>query len=146
MSRPKKSKKLKRLEDHYDHLIMEIPTEVYFNLIRKRIIEEDNRNEINIETGQVTLNPDVIINMEIGAVIGSLMVLVRKAAVAASADKLTLQEMKDRFLPLDPILGNLKEIDQAQNRHTNWTLIARELRKFGIIVEPKVKDRLVVGD
>lgn len=47
--------------------------------------------------------------MEIGAIIGTLMVLVRKSAVMAAAEKLTPEEMKDRFIPLDPNLGNLKE-------------------------------------
>ncbi len=119
---------------------MEIPSDVYFNLIKKRVIQESNENIVNIETGLVTLHPDLIISMEIGAIIGTLMVLVRKTAVMAAAEKLTTEEMKERFLPLDPNLGNLKEIDTAINRHYNWTLIARELRKFGIIVEPKVKD------
>jgi len=54
--------------------------------------------------------------------------------------------MKERFLPLDPNLGNLKETDTPVNRHYNWTLICRELRKFGIIVDPKNKDKLVIGD
>ncbi len=125
---------------------MEIPSDVYFNLIKKRVIQESNENIVNIETGLVTLHPDLIISMEIGAIIGTLMVLVRKTAVMAAAEKLTTEEMKERFIPLDPNLGNLKEIDTPINRHYNWTLIARELRKFGIIVEPKVKDKLVIGD
>ena len=84
--------------------------------------------------------------MEIGAIIGTLMVLVRKSAVMAASEKLTPEEMKDRFFPLDPNLGNLKEIDTATNRHYNWTLICRELRKFGIVVDPHTKDKLVVGN
>lgn len=32
------------------------------------------------------------------------------------------------------------------NRHHNWTMICRELRKFGIVVEPKIKDKLVIGN
>ena len=94
----------------------------------------------------MTLHPDLIIIMEIGAIIGRLMVLCRKSAVISASEKLTPDEMKERFLPLDPNLGNLKEIDTPINRHQNWTLICRELRKFGIVVEPKNKDKLVIGD
>ena len=142
----RKSKKKPKIKDHDDHLILEIPTGVYFNLIKKKVIQESAENIVNIETGQVTLHPDLIISMEIGAIVGSLMVLVRKSAVIAAAEKLTADEMKDRFYPLDPNLGNLKEIDTATNRHYNWTVICRELRKFGIIVEPHTKDKLVVGN
>ncbi len=63
-----------------------------------------------------------------------------------ASEKLTTEEMKERFIPLDPNLGNLKEIDTPISRHNNWTLISRELRKFGIIVESKIKDKLVIGD
>ncbi len=101
---------------------------------------------MNIETGQVTLHPDLIISMEIGAIIGTLMVLVRKSAVMGASEKLTPEEMKERFIPLDPNLGNMKELDTVMNRHQNWTMICRELRKFGIIAEPKIKDKLVIGN
>ncbi len=73
----KTKKKIKHHGDA-DHLILEIPTGVYFSLIKKKIISENPEDIVNIETGQVTLHPDLIISMEIGAIIGSLMVLVRK--------------------------------------------------------------------
>ena len=45
----------------------------------------------------MTLHPDLIIIMEIGAIIGRIMVLVRKSAVLAASEKLTPDEMKERF-------------------------------------------------
>ena len=141
----RKTKKKPKI-DNVDHQILEIPSGVYFNLIKKGIIQESAENIVNIETGQVTLHPDLIIIMEIGAIIGRIMVMVRKSAALAACDKLTPDEMKERFQPLDPNLGNLKETDTPINRHQNWTLVCRELRKFGIIVEPKIKDKLVIGD
>jgi len=42
---------------------MEITTQVYFHMIKKRLLEEDKRNIINIESGMVVLNPDLIIQI-----------------------------------------------------------------------------------
>jgi hypothetical protein len=54
--------------------------------------------------------------------------------------------MDQRFQVLDPNLGNLKEVDTPINRQTNWTIIARELKKFGIIADPPTKEKLVKGN
>jgi hypothetical protein len=40
----------------------------------------------------------------------------RSAMLGAQEKNLTVTEMQERFLPLDPILGNLKEADTNQNR------------------------------
>jgi hypothetical protein len=47
----RKSKKKPKIKDHDDHLILEIPTGVYFNLIKKKVIQESAENIVNIETG-----------------------------------------------------------------------------------------------
>ena len=40
----------------------------------------------------------------------------------------------------------MKEADTPTNRQTNWTIIARELKKFGIIADPVAKEKLVRGN
>ena len=40
----------------------------------------------------------------------------------------------------------MKEADTPINRQTNWTIIARELKKFGIIADPVAKEKLVRGN
>ena len=66
--------------------------------------------------------------------------------LGAQEKNLTPTEMQERFLPLDPILGNLKEADTNQNRQANWTIITRELRKFGIIADAVTKEKLIKGN
>lgn len=66
--------------------------------------------------------------------------------LGAQEKNLTPNEMQERFLPLDPILGNLKEADTNQNRQANWTIITRELRKFGIIADSVTKEKLIRGN
>jgi len=74
------------------------------------------------------------------------MVQCRKSAVICAAEKLSPGEMQERFQPLDPILGNLKTVDTESNRQKNWTVIARELKKFGILVDPPTKEKLIQGN
>jgi exopolysaccharide biosynthesis predicted pyruvyltransferase EpsI len=66
--------------------------------------------------------------------------------LSAQEKMLSPAEMQERFVPLDPNLGNLKEADTNLNRQTNWTLIARELKKFGIIVDIITKEKLIKGN
>jgi hypothetical protein len=75
------------------------------------------------------------------------MAQTRKIAMLSAQEKmLSPTEMQERFVPLDPNLGNLKEADTNLNRQTNWTLIARELKKFGIIVDIITKEKLIKGN
>lgn len=75
------------------------------------------------------------------------MVQSRKNAILGAQEKmLSSTEMQERFLPLDPILGNLKESDTNQNRQANWTIITRELKKFGIIADSTTKEKLIRGN
>lgn len=53
---------------------MEISTSVYFHMIKKRLLEEDKRNFINMDTGMVLLHPDLILQIQQGALVGKLLV------------------------------------------------------------------------
>lgn len=112
-----------------------IDIELYFWMLDRGEIPDDQRNRVEIERQRVALYREHSQKLENAVYIGKLMLQMRKTVVKKS----------QRPFTLDPHLYNLKDLTSSQAKKDNWEVVCSELKKFGIRVPRESKERLQQG-
>ena len=74
------------------------------------------------------------------------MLKVWNKQIARAKKKLSPRSLLQMYPPLDPSMAKFKDTMNEKNRQINWTIIVRELKKFGIDVNAKMKELLIKGN
>lgn len=90
---------------------MQLHTHEYFFLQRIGLIsQQDRRNIIDLDTQMVSIARENIPRFENGSLVGSLMIKIWKKLVTKDQKVLSPRSLIIRYPPLNPILGNMREL------------------------------------
>jgi len=103
-------------------MVFELEIDTYFWMVDRAEVEDDQRNQVNIEKQKVVLYKDHSARIENGVYMGKIMHAIRKTILKKSRKPFTL----------DPALANLKDQSIKSVKEFNWTLVITELKKFNI--------------
>lgn len=108
-------------------------------MILNNIIEQDEQDVIQHERKVVTPGEPQKQKLLNGVTFGRVLQLMRQSIVKEP-------NVAKVLLNVDPALGSMVDSMEYEVRLLNWKLIARELKKFGIILLKEVSDRILGKD
>jgi hypothetical protein len=114
---------------------LELSMDLYYWMVDKGEIIDDQRNQVDIQQQTVGLCPDQQAKVEGGIYIGRLMHAIRKSILKITKMPFTL----------DPLLANLKEPSTQAQKLYNWEYIFAGLKRFQIKIGQLVR-QLIVSD
>ena len=103
-------------------MVFELEIDTYFWMVDRAEIDDDQRNQVNIDKQKVMLYKDHSAKIENGVYMGKIMHAIRKTILKKSRKPFTL----------DPALANLKDQSIKSVKEFNWNLVISELKKFNI--------------
>eukprot|EP00347_Sterkiella_histriomuscorum_P016192 403354133 len=114
---------------------MELDIEVYFWMVDRGLFDDDQRNKVDMERNKVKLHREHGQRFENALYIGKIMLLLRKSIMKISKKPFTL----------DPGISNMKDQITSTVKQTNWSVVCKELKKFGIRVDGDKKAKIIEG-
>jgi formylmethanofuran dehydrogenase subunit B len=115
---------------------MEIDLDVYFWMIDRGVLDDDSRNKIFADTNHCRLHREHYKKLQNGVYIAQVMIMLKK----------TLIRQHDGPVAIDPQVTKLKDNITEAAKLYNWSVITKELRKFGIKVTQERKQKLVESE
>jgi len=112
---------------------MELGIELYFWMIDRGDVVDDQRNSVDPAAGRVRLFREHSQRLLNGVYIGKVMQAIRKIIIKKSKRPFTL----------DPVLSSLKDQSVVAAREYNWGYIVVELKKFNIKISKEQKNQIV---
>jgi len=103
---------------------IELDLDLYFWFIDRADLEDDPRNNVQIEKGKVALHRDHCQRIQNGVHIARLLLNIRKVVIKKST----------KPFPVNPQLNHLKDQAIQTAKLHNWELLQPELKKFGVKV------------
>ncbi len=110
-----------------------IDIDLYFWMIDRGDLQDDQRNRVEIDHQRVKLHREYSTLVENAFYIGQLMHVIRKSIIKKSKKPFNL----------DPQLNNLKESSSQAARQYNWDITASELKKFNIKLTKEQKAQCI---
>ena len=121
-----------------DDICVEIYNSEFYFLIKNKVCKNDDNSIYDNATNKMFLVGRNGRRLWNGVMIGKIMVNLRKETLES---KCALD-----FPVLDPVLSSLTDSNEPSWIHFNWSVIQRELKKFGAEMINQVKELIIHGE
>jgi hypothetical protein len=113
---------------------------VYFYLVYRDCLEQSPHDKLDHESKVVTLGKRSVRHLKNGLSVGKLLLCMRRSVYQGQPP------MVQQVFQLDPLLGNLPDTLKASVLQRSWSLVRRNIKKFGIEVFRHSADLIIASE